>query len=142
MGSYNGAVILAVTCTVLALPAVGVGVLYYLTNDPSLRPLSITREKLADIDGQTEYTLIFVHVNWGRERVGGMTKADLRKMISDTLFYRTDSYIFKFQEVTGDAISVTFVVGANRYGPYPPSRAVDGIIPALVALDMTRNTNR
>ncbi len=142
MGDYRYVILIIAICLILTLPAAGVGVLYYYTNDPSLRPLAITREKLADIDGQTEYTLIFVHVDWGQEREGGMTKAEFRAMISDTLFFRTDDYIFKFKDVPGDEVSVTFVVGPNRYGPYPPARAIDGIVNALVALDMTRNARR
>jgi len=138
MNSSRNYIFLFVFCIFLALPAAGVNVLYYLTKDPSLRPLGITREKMAEVDGQTEFISIFVHVDWGRERTGGTTKADLRQMVSDAFFHRTDDYIFKFKDVPGDEIGVTFVIGPNRYGPYPPSRIIEGIVPALVALDMTK----
>ena len=142
MDDFRYIIIITAICIFLALPATGMLVLYYFTNDPSLRPLAITREKLADIDGQSEYTLIFVHVDWGQERKGGVTKAGLRAMIADTLLLRTDDYIFKFKDVPGDEIGVTFVVGPNRYGPYSPAQAINGIVLALVALDMTKKARR
>jgi len=123
--------------TVVTLPAILMTIAFYITENPTLRPLGVTQEKLAVLEGQTNSIAIYVYVDWGRDRTGTATKADLHKMVSDVLVRRTDNYVFRFNDVPGDRIGVTFVVGPNRYGPYPPARILDGIIPALVALNMT-----
>jgi hypothetical protein len=141
MNRYSIYIFLFAACLVVTLPALGLGVLSYFTNNPYPRPLAITREKLAGIEGQTQFISIFVYVDWGRERTGGATKADLSQMISNTLEFRTSDYVLKFKEVPGDGIDVTFVVGPNRYGPYPPGRMIEGIVLALAALDMTKKAS-
>lgn len=142
MTGYRNYLFLFAIYGILALPAAGVLVLYYFTKNPNLQPLGITREKLADVEGQTDYISIFVHVDWGQDRTSGMTKSDLRETIANVFSHRTGSYVFKFKDVPGDAIGVTFVVGPNRYGPYPPFRMIEGIPPALIALDMTLKASR
>lgn len=120
------------------LPATGAYFLYVFTKNPSLRPLGISQEKLAAVEGPAKSVSIQVHVDWGSDRTGAVTQADLRKLISGTLSTRTEDFIFEFNDVPGDQIGVTFVVGANRYGPFPPGRLIEGIVPALAALDMTK----
>ncbi len=127
---------------VLSLPTSAALLYHHVTKDPFFRPLGITKEQLASVAGQTEFVSIAVHVDWGGERAGGTTRAELRKLISDTLYTRTDDYFFKFRDVPGKRIGVTFVVGPNRYGPYPPARLIDGIGPALAALKMTKKGRR
>ena len=127
--------------TVVTFPALLMTIAFYITDNPSLRPLSVTVEKLAILEGSTDDVAIYVHVDWGQDRTGTATKADLHKLVSDVLGRRTDNYVFRFNDVPGDRIGVTFVVGPNRYGPYPPARMLDGIAPALVALDMTLDAN-
>jgi len=126
---------------VVTLPAAGMSIMYYFTQNPNLRPLSITQEKLAAIENPDRSALMTVHVDWGQELSGTATKADLRDLVAGVLGRRTDNYTFKFNDVPGDRIGVTIVVGPNRYGPYPPNQIMNGIVPALVALDMTLKAN-
>jgi len=124
-----------------ALPAGGAFLYHHFTQDPLFQPLGLTREKLAELDGQTEFVSIGVHVDWGVERTEGMTKAELRELVAYAFAPRIDELYFKFLDVGGEEIGITFVVGPNRYGPYPPHRMIDGIAPAAVALQMTQRAH-
>ncbi len=131
--------LLSAVIITLVLPAAGAFWLYYYTKNPYWRPLGITREKLAAVSREAKYVAISVVVDWGRDRMGGLSQDQLRAQISATLNMRTDDYFFRFREVPGNDIGVSFSVGPNLYGPYPPDRMIEGISPALEALEMTRN---
>jgi hypothetical protein len=63
-------------------------------------------------------------------------------VIANTLKHQTEFYRFEFHDMPGGRIDVTFVVGPNSYGPFPPSRMVAGVNSALVALRMTNGPER
>ena len=126
-----------------ALPATSAYVLYEVTDNPTLRPLGITKERLAAVNGgAADGVSILVRVDWGRERTDGITRRELRETISSTLSRRTDSYMFQFEDVPGAEIGITFSVGVNSYGPFPKERMIDGIMPSLIALDATKRARR
>lgn len=131
-------VILAIL--LLATPAVSLRILSIYINAPYLQPLALTQEGLAAA-GEGEdgggFTRIDVHVGWGRDWNGGMTQDQLRNVIAVTLNPQTEFYHFEFDDQPGEKIDVTFVVGPNRYGPYPPGRMITGIRSALAALRLT-----
>ncbi len=141
MSALQRYAMVAVFILVVALPGGGYFLSYPVTQVPPLQPLGLTRDKLAELDGQTEFVSIGVHVDWGRDRAGGMTKMELRELVAYAFAPRVDELYFKFEEVAGDEIGVTFVVGPNLYGPYPPHRMVEGITPASVALEMTQRAH-
>ena len=124
----------------VALPAGGALALYYFTGNPLLRPLGITQEKLADVDASPENASIMVEVKWGRDHKGRLTQSDVRCHVADAFKTNTDDFFFRFLEVEGETIGISFVVGSNRYGPYPPGRIINGMIPSLVALEMVKQT--
>ncbi|UYV38517.1 hypothetical protein N4R57_05460 [Rhodobacteraceae bacterium D3-12] len=127
----------------LAAPAVSLKVVSTYSNDPYLQPLHITKESLAaaamgdDFDG---LAAIRVDVDWGQGFDGAMTRDRLRQMLSATLDAQTDYFMFKFRDVPGNRIGVSFTVGANHYGPYPPGGLTDGLYLALTALRMTNKS--
>ncbi len=125
-----------------ALPGGGAYLFYHFTKNPLLQPLGLTRERLAEIEGEGQYISIIVHLEWGRDYAGEMSHTELREIIRTAFFNRTDEVVFKYKEVPGDEIGVTFVVGPNRYGPYPPNRMIDGIIPSTVALEMLKEARK
>ena len=125
----------------LTLPAIGALILYKITKDPYLRPLGLTKEEAATVDGPAEAISIGIQVSWGVDQ-DSLTKDDLRQLISRTLSFRTEAFHFDFDDVHGTEIGVTFVVGPNRYGPFPPNRLIDGIVPALAALEYTQQANQ
>lgn len=122
-----------------ALPATSAYVLYEVTDNPTLRPLGITQERLATVGGvATDGATIVVEVAWGADRTSGTTQRELRQTIARTLAPRTDSFVFRFDEVPGSGLGITFRVGVNSYGPFPQERMIDGIMPSLIALDATK----
>jgi|UPI0005C4DA30 hypothetical protein len=122
-----------------ALPATSAYVLYEVTDNPTLRPLGITQERLASVNGgPSEGVSILVRVDWGADRRDGITQRELREIIASTLSSRTDSFVFQFEDVPGSEIGITFSVGVNSYGPFPKERMIDGIMPSLIALDATK----
>ena len=120
----------------VALPAGGALLLYYFTGDPLLRPLGITQEKLADVEATPGKASIMVKVHWGIDQVNGPSKSDIRWRVSQAFRTNTDEYYFRFADTPGDQIGISFVIGANRYGPYPADRFINGMIVALEAQRM------
>jgi len=124
-----------------ALPATSAYVLYEVTDNPTLRPLGITQERLATVSaGRADGVSILVEVAWGADRTEGMSQRELRQTIADTLAPRTDSFVVRFDEVPGREVGITFRVGVNSYGPFPKERLIDGIVPSLIALDATKRS--
>ena len=141
MSAVQRYIMVAVFILVVALPGGGAFLYYHFTKDPLFQPLGITRERLAELEGQTEFVSIGVHVGWGRDRTEGMTKTKLRELVAYAFAPMIDEIYFKFEDVQGEEIGVTFVVGPNRYGPYPPNGIVEGVVPASVALRMTQRAH-
>lgn len=123
---------------VLALPALGLFVAHKITDNPLLQPLGLDKDSIAEYERSATNASIFVHVNWGTEHPGTPTQQDLRNLVSSGMVNRTDNYVFRFKDVPGTKAEVTFVVGPNSYGPYPPASMINGIIPALAALELTQ----
>lgn len=123
----------------LAAPALSIKLVSLYSDDPYLQPLHITKEGLAAIAERNEQdglASIRVDVSWGRDFDGPMTQEQLKRRLNATLDAQTDRFFFNFNTVAGDQIGVSFIVGANRYGPYPPNGMVNGIELALIALRM------
>ena len=123
----------------LAAPALGFRVLSYFSDDPYLQPLDLTVEGLAKVgDGpESRHTTVEVNVGWGRQYSGAITQDHLKNVIATSLESQTSYYKFRFHDVPGRRINVSFLVGNNRYGPFAPGGMVDGIDAALIALRMT-----
>lgn len=124
----------------LAAPAIGVRILSNYSDDPYLQPLALTKKRVAEqerkqrVDGPAR---IDVLVNWGRETTGTLTQDHLEKLLTDTLAQQTQHYNLIIHDRPGKEIDVMFVVGPNRYGPYPPGLMISGLNSALIALRMS-----
>jgi len=134
----TGAGQFAAIVAIVGLPAAGVNIAHRITGNPFLNPLGITQESIANFGGPTEFVAIGVYVDWGIDRSERMTQIQLRDYISNAMSSHTSDFFIRFQEVPGTDIGITLVVGPNRYGPYTPSRLMEGIVPASVALELTR----
>lgn len=135
----------AVILFVLAAPAVGVRIASHFSDDPYLQPLALTSERIASAGERREgegLAAVEVRVDWGRDWAGAMTQADLRGTIARSLASQTDLFWFRFRETEGKRVGVSFRVGPNIFGPYPPGGMRDGIHSALVALGATNGANR
>lgn len=135
-------VLLSVIILCTALPAVSAYMLYMFTKNPTLRPLGITKEQLVQREGTGAALAIRVAVDWGQDQSPEASKLELREMIAETLFIYTDDFAITMRDVPGAQVGVTFRVGPNVYGPMPPEQMMDGIIPSLIALDMTKKARQ
>lgn len=138
MGFSRRYVLLSVIILCTALPAISAYMLYVFTQNPTLRPLGITKEKLVQREGTGGALAIRVSVDWGQDQGPEASKLELRDVIAETLFIYTDDFAISVKDVPGTEVGVTFRVGPNVYGPMPPEQMMDGIIPSLIALDMTK----
>lgn len=131
-------VMLSVIILCTALPAVGAYGLYFVTQNPTWRPLGLTKEALVQLEGDSAALAIRVSVAWGEDHASEVSKVELREWIAETLFIYTDDFAISVRDVPGSEVGVTFRVGANVYGPMRPDQMMEGIIPSLIALDMTK----
>ncbi len=136
----NGASQVFASLAALTLPAASLTLYSVVTGDPNYRPLGVTAEALEFFVETNETAALGIHVAWGQDRTGSLTHADLRNFITDAIIRRTTDYYIKFHEVPGTGIGITFRVGVNRFGPYPPARMAEAIAPVTAALQMTYPT--
>ena len=118
----------------LAIPAIGLVVVGKVTDNPYLQPLGLSREKLATSGEIPETVAIIVQVDWGEDYPGAVTQYALQETISHNLTFRTDEFVFLFNDVPGDRVGITFKVSHNEYGPFSPNGWLDGMVTALIAL--------
>ncbi len=140
MDSNRNLIRVIIATLFLSTPAVAIHILSNYYDAPHLQPLALTKESVAAAENGNEgngFARIDVRVDWGNDWAGMMTQTRLREVIAKTLEPQTEFYHFEFDNLPGEQIDVTFVVGPNSYGPFPPSRMIAGIKSALIALRMT-----
>lgn len=120
----------------LAAPAGIIYILSHFYDNPYLQPLDLNWKEVAATGEELGFARIDVHINWGQDWSGTTTRAELHDMIAATLEAKTEFYRFEFHDQPGENIDVTFVVGSNSYGPFPPRQMIEGIKPAILALKM------
>ncbi|PIE07894.1 MAG: hypothetical protein CSA74_05160 [Rhodobacterales bacterium] len=115
---------------VIVLPTAMMLGWFLYTRDPNLRPLGLTREALRDSGGFRQDVGIVAHIDGPRvagERLGLALRASFEsKGVELRLVFREN----------GDATTVTYVIGKSVLGPYPRSRAAEGIAAAVAAFRM------
>lgn len=124
----------------LAAPAGVIHAVSYFTNIPNLLPFDLKWEDIAINYDEPDYVGIDVRVDWGREWAGKTTEAEIREMIAGVLAVRTEFYRIEFHDLPGEQVDVTFVVGLNSYGPFPPNQMQAGIKSAVIALKMVKGS--
>ena len=120
----------------VALPGTAAYLYYRATKNPTLRPLGVTKEELAATMGEEHVLDIVVQINWGRDRASRTPRPDLELAISRTLSAFAVDHRFRHKEVSGDVVQITYVVAHNRFGPYSPARAAEGIRAAVAAIQI------
>lgn len=129
---------LGLSFALLLGPAVISNIVYSMSLDPFLRPLSLTEESLAYQSGGYDPQRIVVEIAWGAGYTGDVTKAEMREFMSHVMYARTGDFAIVFRDTGGETVTADLVVGPNRFGPYPPSDILKAIPPAKAALDMGR----
>lgn len=128
---------------VLAAPALALRLFSEYFDAPHLQPLGLTRENVAAVEGGydgLEFARVGVSVRWGRDWEGALTPARLRALIEAALETQTNYFNISLEEFAGREIGVTFAVGPNSYGPFPPDQITPGITSALMALKLTNGS--
>ncbi|AJE45010.1 hypothetical protein [Celeribacter indicus] len=118
----------------LVTPALLALAMYVVTKNPSLRPLGITLERLVEAGLMEDRSLIVVQVDIGSKAPAVHTRDDYATAI-ETAFARLDAEArVRFRTVPEDrSVSVTYLVGESRIGPFPMSRAAEGVLAAVQA---------
>jgi len=109
---------------------------YAVTKDPSMRPLSITVESLRAHIGGGRGNMIVAVVAWDRNRSGGVTQADMMHALKGSFGAKGVDVSVEFLESGVPGTWVTYRVGPSTIGPFPQSRAADGINAAVDAFRM------
>lgn len=126
------AVVLAV---ILAPTAISLG-WYQLSKNPNLRPLGITRESLMSYaSGFIGGHEIVATVAWVPPKSSRYSKARLKDAITNAFGAKGVDVRVVFREGKGRTL-VTYTVGKSTIGPYPTSRAAEGISAAIEAMRM------
>jgi hypothetical protein len=118
----------------IIVPAAAALAAYAITKNPSFRPLSITFESLTAAGLLEETSDIVAVISTGQHsKLNAITEVQTAALKAAFQRYGTDVKV-KFRTVPGGRdTSITYLVGENRIGPYPLSKAAAGIAPATQA---------
>lgn len=118
----------------IVMPAILSLCAYFVTRNPNLRPLAITIERLAEagLISDSGKVVAVVSIGQGTEL---STSRDGYKEALETAFERFQTEVrVKFRTVpSASQTTITYLVGNSRIGPYPISRAAEGIRAATEA---------
>jgi hypothetical protein len=120
----------------LVAPSMVSLIVYHITHNPSLRPFAVTEQSLrAFLNGQTRAVRIVAHVDWVPPRTGGYTQAKLTRALGNAFRAKGVEVDVKFRP--GDEVTrISYEVGESTIGPYPATRAAEGISAAVEAYHM------
>jgi len=135
----RGAAFVAILGLLVATPATLAMGYYLVSGDPRVRPLAVTRESLAFIEGFTSGVQIVTTVAWGRDSQTQFDRETLKQTLVGAFYAHGEETIIEFEEVPGDRILITYTVGQNTYGPAEIDRAVAGVRAAVDAYRISIN---
>lgn len=134
MMKYRENLLVCILAALIVAPATFAMGLHWFTNDPTLRPLSITRAKLAfaSMGKKDSSILTTIRVPEGVEL--GKTRADLEKAINGAFdTYDAEAHFKYVRSRNSRNVSVTYSIGKSVIGPFSIKRASEGIRPAAQA---------
>lgn len=122
----------------IVLPTVVTLGFHQITQNPSFRPLAVTRQSLDAYErsrGARQGVEIVAQVEWVGPVAARMSQRQFEKAITQAFNAKgVEVYVFFTHGV--EATRVTYVVGPSRIGPYPAKRAGDGVQAAVDAYRM------
>lgn len=120
--------LVCVVAAMIVAPATFVMGLYWLTNDPTLRPLGITEAKLASAGMSENSGAILTTIRIAEGAQLGSSREDLERAINNAFdVYGTESRFKYIRARKARGVSVTYTIGKSQLGPYPISHASEGI---------------
>ncbi|WP_417250180.1 hypothetical protein [Celeribacter sp.] len=119
---------LVITPAIVSLTA------YYVTRNPSLRPLAITLEKLIAAGQIKDRNLIIAEITFGTEAQTNMSLADHEAALAKAFdTFQTKVQVRFRSRPRSNQITIVYKVGNSIIGPYPITRAAEGIRAAVEA---------
>lgn len=127
-------ILVMVVGSLVVLPAFLAMAAYKITQNPALRPLGITIEQMIEAGQIQDKSLIIAEVTFGSEATTEQSLADYRTAMSNAFaMFQTEARV-RFREAEGRSdITIKYIIGHSEIGPYPVSRAAEGIRPAVEA---------
>ena len=129
---------LMIVILLVVAPTAGALTYYYLTKNPTVRPLGITRESIDAFErGGGAVFEIVARVAYDPRHSSGYSQAQLHKTLSNAFRAKGVHVNVRFERTGAAGTWITYVIGPSTVGPYPLSEASDGINKAVEAYRMT-----
>lgn len=101
---------------------------YYVTRNPNLRPLGITLEKLIEAGQIADRDLIVAQITFGDRSDTNLSLAEYEAALSKAFdTFQTEVQVRFRERRNSDQITILYKVGNSVIGPFPMSRAAEGI---------------
>lgn len=131
MRTYRNIKLLGMIICALAMPSVLAVAIYLFTDDPTLRPLGITREKLDERELGAKIEIIaYIRWNATKERV---TKDAFGAAVVQAFEVKDITPRLEITDVADQNSTVTYQVGPSQIGPFSTAAAAGGIKAAVAA---------
>lgn len=108
---------------------------YKITGNPLFRPLGITSESMRAYFGTGDWIEIVAEVEWDESRSGRITREDMENALRHAFQVKGVEVRVVFRK-SNNGTRVLYRIGASVVGPYPQSRAAEGISAAVDAYRM------
>ena len=108
---------------------------YKATGNPLFRPLGITRESMRAYYGSGEWIEIVAEVAWDSASSGQVSQADMERALRNAFQVKGVEVRVVFRD-SNAGTQILYRVGPSVIGPYPQSRAAEGIGAAVEAYRM------
>lgn len=128
------AYVMLIVAVVVMPTAVALG-WYQVTRDPNFRPLGITREALRAYGVPGAGVEVVAYVDWPAAHSGHAARGRLADDLVTSFAAKGVDVNLVFRDGPGSA-RVTYVIGDSVLGPYPTSRAAEGVAAAVEAYRM------
>lgn len=127
-------IIVGVVAAFIVLPAALSLSAYFITKNPNLRPLGITIDKLTEAGLISDSGEIIAVISIGDRSVARTSKSEQKKALKSTFEIFGAEVRVKFRTVPNSSnVSITYLVGQSKIGPYPMSQAASGVKAAVRA---------
>jgi len=128
------AYLMLIVIVVVAPTAASLG-WYQMSKDPHLRPLGITQQAIRAYENGGEGLEIVALVDLANENVGGPSHEALAATLRRSFSAKGMDVRIVFRD-SGGGLRITYLVGRSVVGPFPASRASEGIAAAVAAFRM------
>ncbi len=135
-GKQRGIATIVVVILLLIAPSVIALSWYKVTGNPLFRPLGITRESMGAYFGNGEWIEIVAEVAWDDSRSGRVTREDMERALRHAFKAKGIEEMRVVFRNSSKGTWVLYRIGPSAIGPYPQSRAAEGISAAVNAYRM------